>query len=209
MTRFLASCSPASLALAALGLAACASPRSVPHLASARVVSDFDSYTLHRVGLLPPVGPAVTPDHGADLSAALFAEFSARTDLEIVPLTAADLEAIRSLEPYRRGGYAPRSVLAIAGRYRLDALLIPTVTDLQVHPPQRLGLSVDLVSTETGQALWSSSVQLDAARETVRNALKVWAEREVGDVSDTTWELTLISPRRFARYAAYQVAALM
>lgn len=193
-----------------LALAACASaPEPIAPLASARLATDFETYTIQRVGLLPPVGVRSTPEHAAELQAAFFAEFSAATDFEIVSLDARDLEAIPSLEPHRKGGYSAETLIQIARRYRVDALLIPTITDLQTHPPQRLGMSVDLVSTETGQTIWASSVQLDAAREPVRRSLQAWADQEVGDVSRNTWELTLISPRRLARFAAYQIATLL
>ena len=200
---------PVALGLAAAAAVACNAVPAAAPLASARVASDMESYTIRRVGLLPPAGARLTPDQGRDLRSAFFAEFSATSDFEIVSLTETDLEAIPSMEPYRRGDYRPRTILSIARRYRVDALLIPTVTDLQSHPPQRLGLSVDLVSTETGQALWTSSVQLDAAQQRVRRGLEAWCRRQAGDVTDTTWELTLLSPRRFARFAAHQLAATL
>lgn len=199
-----------AIALAALVLAAaCASPKAVAPLASARMVSDFGSYELRRIGLMPPVGTRLTEQQQDDIQAACLAEFSAGSAIEIVRLTALDLEAIPSLEPHRKGTYSGRTVLAVASRYRLDGLLIPTVTDLQVHPPQRLGLSMDLVSAETGQALWTSSVQLDAAQERTRDSIEDWATTHQGDVSDHTWEVTLLSPKRFARFAAYHLASLL
>lgn len=193
----------------AAALAACAAPRSVAPLADARIVSDFDTYSIRRVGLLPAVGVPLSARQADDLQAAFFAELSAATDYEIVRLGAADLEAIPRMEPHRTGRYRPQTILAVSKRYALDALFVPTVTDLQPHPPQRLGVQVDLVSAETGQTLWASSVQLDAAQEHVRRSIEAWARRHQGDVSDSTWELTLLSPRRFARFAAYQVAALI
>lgn len=195
--------------VALLASLACAAPPPVPALASARMATDFETYTIRRVGLLPPQGLASVPDQAAELQAAFLAEFSAGTPYEVVSLGARDLDAIPSLDPYRRGEFAPATLLALAERFSLDALWIPTITDLQTHPPQRLGLSIELVSTETGQTIWSSSLQLDAARDSVRKSMRAWVEREVGDVSDTTWELTLISPRRFARFAAYQIATLI
>lgn len=184
-------------------------PEPVPPLASARLASDFESYSIERVGLLPAVGVRTTPEYATQLQSALFAEFSAATAYEIITLDEQDLEAIPSLDPYRKGGYSANTLVQIAKRYRVDALLIPTVTDLQSHPPQRLGLKVEMVSTETGQPIWSSAIQLDAAREDVRRGLEAWAMQHVGDVSQTTWELTLISPRRMARFAAFQIAALI
>lgn len=200
---------PALLALALALATGCAAPRAVPPLASARMVSDFDTYRLERVGLLPPVGRRLTEQQQDDVQAACMAEFGAGTAMEIVRLTTPDLEAVPAIEPHRRGRYSAEAILALARRYRLDALLIPTVTDLQVHPPQRLGLSVDLLSAETGQALWSSAVQLDAAQEATRDSIETWARAHQGDVSDHTWEVTLLSPKRFARFAAFHLASLL
>lgn len=198
------------LAFAALALCACASTtKEIVPLANARVVSDIGSYQLQRVGLMPPVGTRLTPQQRDDIQAACLAEFSASAAIEVVRLTDRDLEAIPSLDPHRKGAYSGQAVLAIARRYRLDGLLIPTVTDLQVHPPQRLGLAVDLVSAETGQALWMSSVQLDAAQERTRRSIEAWAHNNQGDVSDHAWEVTLLSPKRFARFAAFHLASLL
>ncbi len=191
-------------------LSGCAGPSSsVPPLASARVVSDFGTYRLGRVGLLPPVGLALTEQSSDDLQAACMAEFSAGTAMEIVRLSVPDLEAVPAMDPHHKGSYPAEAVLALARRYRLDGLLIPTVTDLQVHPPQRLGLSVDLVSAESGQTLWSAAVGLDAAQERTRDSIETWARTRQGDVSDHTWEVTLLSPKRFARFAAYHLASLL
>jgi hypothetical protein len=187
----------------------CATTPSVPPLASARMVSDFETYHIRRVGLLPAAGLRLTMQQAEDLQAAFMAEFSAATDFEIVRLTPRDLEAIPSMKAHLRGRYSPSTVSEVSRRYHLDALLIPTVTDLQTHPPQRLGVQVDLLSSETGQSLWESAVQLDAAQERVRHSIEVWADTHLGDVSDNTWELTLISPSRFARFAAYQMATLI
>ncbi len=199
-----------ALALVALMSAtSCVTVQSVPPLATARMVSDFETYQIHRVGLMPPAGLALTLQQAEHLGAAFMAEFSAATNFEIVRLTARDLEAIPRMEAHLRGRYSPATVSAISRRYRLDALLVPTVTDLQTYPPQRLGVQVDLLSSETGQSLWESSVHLDAAQELVRRSIEVWADTHLGDVSDNTWELTLISPSRFARFAAYQMASLI
>ncbi len=53
----------------------CLGPRAVEPLASARVVSDFGTYRLERVGLLPPVGVPLTEQQAGDVQAACHAEF--------------------------------------------------------------------------------------------------------------------------------------
>ena len=52
-------------------------------------------------------------------------------------------------------------------------------------------------------------VRRGGAQERVRRSIEVWADTHLGDVSDNTWELTLISPSRFARFVAYQMASLI
>ncbi len=195
--------------LAVLACACVTTVKEVPQLGNAAVVADFDSYRIRRVGVAPVSGAGVTPEQAQAFQAALFAELSAATPYEILPLSPADLAEIPSVEPYRRGWYRPRTILDIARRFRLDALLIATVTDLEPFPPQRLGVQADLVSCETGQTLWAASLQLDASQQRVRASLEVWANEHLGDVTEGSWEIVAMSPRRFARFAAYQLAILM
>lgn len=198
------------LAVLAAVPAACLSvSRSVEPLAEARIVSDFDTYTLRRIGLLPFAGDGLARGRSEELQAAFFAEISAATPFEVVPLEPRDLDEIQISEPYRRGAYEPRMIIGLSRRFNLDAILIGTVTDQQHFPPQRLGIQVDMVAAETGLVIWSASLQLDAAKRRVRDSLRVWSQLDQGDLDGEGWELALISPRRFGRFAAWQVARLL
>jgi hypothetical protein len=198
---------------ALLGLAGCQTvpPLEVPCLASARSAPDFDSYRLRRVGILPPVSAA---DVGrADLRAlqeGLAAELARRAPLEVVLLEADDLEEVRASQPHLRGWYRPDTIIATSRRFSLDGLLFATVTHARRHPPQALGLSVDLVAAETGLVVWTSSVQLDANDPRVTQGLQVFYGRDprrpVEDPGRMPWELALLSPERFARFGAHQIA---
>ena len=54
--------------------------------------------------------------------------------------------------------------------------------------------------------IWSSSVHLDATDPRVVDGLKLyWGDKE----DKRAWELALLSPERFARFAAFQVACLL
>jgi hypothetical protein len=197
----------ASLALVCSACLSTAGP--VRTLASAEIVTDFETYQIRRVGLLLGAESVMTPEHAEQLKAAFFAEFSASTPYEIVPLTIGDLEEIPRSEPYRRGWYKAQTVIDITRRYNLDAVLVGTITDQQFFPPQRLGVQFDLVAAETGLVIWSSSLQLDAGQKAVRETMRHWANKELGGVASDDWRLTLISPRRFARFAAFQVAQVL
>ncbi len=205
MRRFL-------LLLALLCAGACKSSHpGMPTLATARVTRDFASYPLNRVGLLPFQGAELTTEQSAALSAAFFAELSLSTPFELVPLAQADLEEVQHSEPYLRGWYRPETIFTLSRRYSLDALLFGTVTQSQFFPPQKLSLQVDMVAAETGAVIWTSAVHLDAAEQRVRDGLEVYFSdpEEEDDSPGEDWHLALLSPSRFAQFAAFQIASLL
>ena len=195
----------------ALGGAGCVAPGplEMPHLAHAEVSQDFETYDLVRVGILPFGGADLGQGMGSCLQLGFFSEFSEAAPYEVVLLDERDLEELDQSEPYRRGWYLPRTITGIAERYNLDALLFGTVVQQRPFPPQILSLQVDLVSAETGLVIWSSSVHLDAVDQRVRDGLEIFYEGRRTDENAPEWTVALLSPERFARFAAYQVASLL
>ena len=206
MSRTSLLCARLSLVLL-LGVASCGAPRrlSMPSLASARVVGDYETYEIQRVGLLPFEGAGLSSARRSELQLAFYGEVSQSTPYEIVLLEAGDLDEVESSEPYRRGWYNPRTLIEIAKRFQLDAVFFGTVPHERFFPPQLFSLQVDLVSAETGLVIWTGNVHLDASDERVVDGLKVYYGME----EDENWKLALLSPERFARFAAFQVACLL
>ncbi len=193
----------APFALALLAAACAASgPYATAPLASARVAADADTYALHRVGLVPVLGRGLDPDYAGVLHESLAAELADAAPFETVSLGPADLEEVPPSEPHRRGAYPARTILEAARRFRLDGVLIVTVSDVQMFRPLRLGLRADLIAAETGAVVWSASVALDAQTERTREGLEAFYAADEGE----RWELSLLSPRRFARFAAHELA---
>ena len=193
-------------------LPACATTHEgVQLFGTARVVRDFNSYRLERVGLIPIDGEGSTPEQESVLQATFYSELSRSTDFEIVVLDKDDLAEVPTSDPVRRGWYNTRTILGVSERFKLDALLIGTVTDLQTFHPQRISVQFDLVSAETGLTLWSSSLHLDAGNQSVREGLEAFYSLGEGESAESgePWELALLSPRRFARFAAWQIARLL
>lgn len=182
-----------------------------PHvpLASARWVTDFETYRIQRVGLLPFHGAALDREYAEVLQQAFHAELVNATPYELVRLEASDLEEVPESQPHRRGGYDPRTILDVSQRYRLDGVLVGTVTDFQYFPPLRLGVQLELVSSETGATLWTSAVHLDASDAAVRRGLEDFHRSRNDSLGDERWQLTLLAPRRMARFAAWQVAMVL
>ncbi|HVS18844.1 MAG TPA: hypothetical protein VMT18_09620, partial [Planctomycetota bacterium] len=199
----------AAVLVAALAAGSCSSLTPDPGpLATSVVARDFATYSLVRVGVPPLRAPDVDAANRAALQAALVAELSAVMPYELVPLDLDDLVEVDAQDAFRRGRYDTRAVLETARRYRLDGLVLGTVTHYQPYPPQALGMEVELVAIETGATLWSSSLQLDAADAKVRARLDRWQnDHKSGGGNRESAQLTLVSPERFARFAASEIAA--
>jgi hypothetical protein len=117
-----------------------------------------------------------------------------------------DMAELETSDPYRRGSYQPRTIIGLSRRYNLDGILFGTVSQQRFFPPQLLSLEVDMVSAETGLVIWSGAVDLDGADQRVIDGLRVYYGNEEDQES---WRVALLSPERFARFAAFQVACLL
>lgn len=178
----------------------------MPRLATAEVSNDFDTYEIRRVGLLPFKGKSLSREQAELFQDAFLSEVVRSTPYEVVLLDPNDLEMIEASDPHRRGWYKPKTVIQLSKRYSLDAILFGNVTEERFYPPQLLSLSIDLVSAETGLVVWSSSVHLDANDPRVRDGLQAYYDEEE---DEEAWRVALISPERFARFAAYQLASML
>ena len=187
----------------------CASTHgSVPPLGTARASSDFSTYQIRRVGVMPPHGEGLDPELAAALRDALASAFTAETNYELVPLTQAMTESVAALEPARTGRTRPEAVLDLARRASLDAVMSVCVTDLRPYEPVRMGLEIDLVVVETGLTTWSCTVRVDTGDAYTREVIQIWQESmRVG--GETERAVDFLSPRRIGEFAAAQAAMLL
>ncbi len=166
--------------LACLTLGCALGDSARPSLAQAEADSDFESYRMRRVGLVPFAGQTLGHEHGQTLQAAFLHEFAKSGAFEVVMLDERALHEVAESKPYRRGRLQPMTVLELAERYSLDGILMGTVTHANAYPPQVLGIEMDLVSCETGLPVWSSRLQSVASDARVRNGLEALARHQEG-----------------------------
>lgn len=197
---------------AAIVLAACVTAGPVPMMGSARIAADFDTYRLQRVALLPfravdrTSGTLAAHEVGT-LETSFHAELASATPYDLIPLRGEDLAAVLPPDPFRDGWYTPDAIRLLRDRFHLDGIMVGTITSRRVVPPQVLGVQLDLISCETGATIWSADLMLDAARNDVQEAVAVWSEGSLG--KDDGGAMVLLSPRRYAHFAAHQLARLL
>ncbi len=199
-----------SVAASMLALCACSSTgtKAMVPIGTARASADFASYDVHRVGVLPPRGDDVSDDLAEALRDAMRAAFASETSYELIPIGASELESISAPDSTRTGRTDPHTVLEVARRAGLDAILATRVVDFRAYEPVRLGLEVDLIAVETGLVTWSSQVRVDVGDQATLEAIRSWQEsRRVGGANERA--IDLLSPRRIAEFAAAQVAMLL
>ncbi|MDZ4772270.1 MAG: hypothetical protein SGI72_03955 [Planctomycetota bacterium] len=193
--------------LALVALCACTTvQKSVEPLAVVRLAADRDLYELRRVGILPIESKDMRLEDQQSLQASLASRLSAEMHAEVIVLTRGEAAEIPSNDAYLTGRIDPEAVLGLARRFNLDGLVTTNVTERRTYAPQRLGLEVELTACDTGLPIWGASLRLDAAQERTQNSLRAWFEKERGatDTNESV-DLYLLSPQRFAEFAAAQV----
>ncbi len=189
-------------------VAGCAAVRkTVEPLALVRVAEDRDQFELRRVAILPIESRDLRPDDEQAFQGALALQLGEHLHAEFLLLSRGDAAEIPDNDAFRTGRIEPKAVIGLAQRYNLDGLITVHVTERRTYAPQRLGLEVELTACDTGLPIWNASLRLDAAQQRTLDSLHAWFENERGshDVNETV-DLYLLSPRRFAEFAAAQVA---
>ncbi len=198
-----------ALALAAASCASCAMVHREPppELARTRFVSDYPTYSLRRVGLLPIAGLEGDPRRQAEFAQAFLFEFARSAPYEVVALDAGQVAEVDPSRPHERGAYSARTVLELAQRFRLDGLLMGEVTQLEVYSPQLLAVQLELISAETGLAIWASAVHIDGGDRDLTPNFEHFRRMQRDDAQGSAdLQVTLLSPARLARFAAFEIA---
>lgn len=200
----------AAFALAlSVAAAGCMAP-TVPLLSRAQIATDFDTYAIRRVAVLPIATPrdAHVPNHNElrALQEDLTSFVAMGTPYEAISLTPAELSTVDIGAPRLLGRWSIPGLIDLAETYDVDAVLYAEITRERVYAPLAIGAHAELMSVDTGQVIWNAMIELDATDEPTREALERYYGREDGaNDGGTRWEVALNSPRRFARFAIWQL----
>lgn len=125
---------------------------------------------------------------------------------DIVTVPPNELTRLEGRHVRLRGTYGLDDLVELSEQYGADAVLIGTVTDHRPYPPLRLGLKLEMISTQTGMVLWSADGLFDTNDRSTRSSLIQYHRNEVA-TSDSlmNWEVLLVSMDRFTRFVCNRI----
>jgi hypothetical protein len=196
-----------TVSLAGLLLAGCASaPPPAPDVRSYRSPSIG---AVDRILVLPFIPENDFPDQ-ADMLTARFIQGIRSGTFTVLPLPDASVTTSLVADVRLRGSVRAADLVKLQEDYRVDAVVIGSVTRYDPYAPQVVGLDVKLVSTRSGMILWQARKVFDATEESVHRDALAWYDRYVSETeAEFGPEVVLLSPKAFARYACSRLAESM
>jgi hypothetical protein len=161
---------------------------------------------VRRVLVVPFTAENEFPDQSAMVTAR-FTEALRRGPFSVLPLPDATLTESLVHDVRLRGTIRAQDLVQLDRTYRVDAVVLGTVTRYDPYAPQILGLDVKILSTRTGVVLWASSRVFDASSDRVANDALSWYDRYVDETgAEFGPEVVLLSPKAWARYVCDRLA---
>ena len=125
---------------------------------------------------------------------------------EVLPLPEEDRDEWLDNIARLRGIFPISKLLDFCDKYKADAVIFGTVTRFRAYKPPCLGLRIGMVSAQTGQVVWETDAVYDMSEEDSLLDLKNYISSVTAPIDSLhSWELTLLSPRRFVSYVCYRI----
>lgn len=176
-----------------------AGTRGVPSYVS----PEISKLNIRRIVVIPFADEANCGSEREAIQRAFMEQLEKVTSIEVVGVDIRDAELAKNENPRRTGKYRIETILELAIRHGADAVLFGAITAHRPYPPQRLGVRVDLISANSGLALWSCNTQFDLAdRESQRIIESSFSSNATKANESLTWDGVQASPSRFATLVA-------
>jgi hypothetical protein len=201
-----------AIALAAVGLlSGCAHPgirdtaRTGPFFTPSNHIGDPSLGGIRRVVVLPLWVAADTPPESAEqLDPVVVAELQKQNRFEVVTLSRAECRVRFRAEALMSSSALPHDLLGIMHReFAADAVLFVDLTVFHAYKPLGLGFRAKLVTTQEPKLIWSFDNVFSSDDPAVANSARHhFIDRDRSVPADLT-AAALLSPSRFAEYAAH------
>ena len=197
-----------ALGILALGLLIFGGCLSTPPKSSSNLrfnkAPSFNTMHIRRVLLLPF---EYTTDREAvidEVTEAFVVELRKIGSFEVVAPTGDKTLLFSEQGVLVKGSINFASVLALRNKYDVDAIIFGNITHYRPYEPMLLGVKVDMISTDTGDVVWSADGVFDSNENDVAELVKQYFENTHQKSSLYGWKLILLSMRRYAQFVANQ-----
>lgn len=163
--------------------------------------------TLRRVVVLPyHTSPSASCD-AAELRDAMMPLLISSGRFEAITLDPSELLSIAGQETFAVAEGLPLSLTGyLIERFKADGVILTDVTACRPYKPLLLGLRCRLLTLPEQEVLWACDEVFDAGVEEVSIAARRYAEERIEQEYPLQRSYSaLISPRRFAAYAAHAI----
>jgi hypothetical protein len=194
----------------AISLASCGvlGPRPMPVNSFRADAADFAA--VRRVMVLPFREADGVVGQSIQVRDAFLNELAKSRRFEVVPLPARADEHRNVYEDLTRGGLSKDVLVELSERYRIDGLVLGTLTSYRAYAPTNLGLRVQLVSLHSGRTIWAAEGLYDANDSRAVEDLQHYAESFQADEDSLHgWQINLLSPTRYASFVSHRLVGTL
>jgi len=159
---------------------------------------------IRRVLVLPVAVGNLAPEETAEtLDRVVAAALQAQQRFEVVAFTRAEALRLLGQREVSSTTALPHGMIEqLTSRYAVDAILFTDVTVFQPYRPQALGLRSKLATVRDVRIIWNFDEIVSASDPAVANSARREALKAKGTEPIDRSPATLLSPSRFAAFAA-------
>lgn len=187
------------------GCQATVPPKSTSSLSFNKAAS-FNTVQIRRVLLLPF---EYTTDRDAvvdEVTEAFVVELRKVGSFEVVVPAGDKSLLFLDQNVWTKGSVHFASALALRNKFDVDAIIFGNITHYRPYEPMLLGVKLSMVSTDTGDVVWSADGVFDSNENDVAELVKQYFESTHQKSSLYGWKLILLSMRRYSQFVANQLA---
>lgn len=104
-----------------------------------------------------------------------------------------------------KGSIDLTTLLTLRKNYDADAIVFGNITHYRPYEPMLLGVKVGMISTDTGDVVWSADGVFDSNENEVAELVKHYFESTHQKSALYGWKLILLSMRRYSQFVANQI----
>lgn len=189
-------------------LCGCESPREDGGMANSFYLNPYkDLNNLGRIALVELNNSSGHPQMSTDLTDALFMALQ-KKQLFGLTIVRQDNPDWRSLQENLDSLQALKQLLTMRDTLKCNGLLIGTITEYTPYPHMTIGLRLKLLDLTDGQLVWGLEQIWDSSDRSIQKRIRRYFSNDLRLFGPPPLEeeLVLVSPLKFGRFVAYEVA---